>query len=215
MDVLETIASSGLVAVARIERAGEAVDLAATLLEAGLPCIEVTYRTEAAPDAIRRIRESVPEAVVGVGTVLSVAQLDRALDAGAAYVVCPGLKMDVIDRCIELGVPVIPGILTPTELIQALERGLSTVKLFPASAAGGPSYIRALAGPFPMAKFVPTGGIELDNLAGYLSIPSVIAVGGSWMVRPDLLAAGDWASVASLAAAAAQLVRELRAPATA
>jgi 2-dehydro-3-deoxyphosphogluconate aldolase/(4S)-4-hydroxy-2-oxoglutarate aldolase len=211
---LERIAASGLVPVVRIERAPDAPELARTLAAAGLPCIEITFRTDAAADAIRAIRAEVPDVLVGAGTVVSVDQLERALDAGAGFVVSPGLQADVVRACLARSVPILPGVYTPTEIIAALDLGVSVLKLFPASSAGGPAYLKALAGPFPAVRFVPTGGIDLTDLEAYLRVPSVLAVGGSWMVRSELLATRDWAAVGRLAGDATELVRTVRASET-
>jgi len=208
--VLERIAASGLVPVVRIDRAADAPDLARTLAGADLACIEITFRTVAAEDAIRAIRAEVPEVLVGAGTVVTLDQLDRALEAGAGFIVSPGLQADIVRVCQARSVPVVPGVYTPTEILAAVDLGLSVVKLFPASSAGGPAYLRALAGPFPSVSFVPTGGIDQGDLEAYLRVPSVLAVGGSWMVRPELLAARDWATVGRLAAEATALVRSVR-----
>jgi 2-dehydro-3-deoxyphosphogluconate aldolase / (4S)-4-hydroxy-2-oxoglutarate aldolase len=208
----ERIAASGLLPVVRIDRAEDAVELALSLAAAGLPCIEITFRTVAAADAIRAIRVAVPHVLVGAGTIVSLDQLDRALDAGAAFIVSPGLQRGVVEACLGRSVPVLPGVYTPSEVIAGLDLGLSTLKLFPASSAGGPDYLRALAGPFPGVRFIPTGGIGPDDLPAYLGVPSVLAVGGSWMVRPDLLAARDWATVGRLAAEAVAVVRTVRVP---
>jgi len=207
---LERIAASGVLPVVRIERAQDAPALARTLVEAGLACIEITFRSDAAVDAIRAISADVPDALVGAGTVVSVEQLERALAAGATFVVSPGLQPEVVRACLDRNVPILPGVYTPTEVIQAMDLGLSAVKLFPASAAGGPAYLRALAGPFPGMRFVPTGGIDLADLADYLQVPSVLAVGGSWMVRPELIAAGDWPAIARLTREAVAVVAAVR-----
>jgi 2-dehydro-3-deoxyphosphogluconate aldolase/(4S)-4-hydroxy-2-oxoglutarate aldolase len=212
LTVLEQIAASGVVPVVRIERAPDAAELARTLAGADLACIEITFRTDAAVDAIRAIRAGVPEVLVGAGTITTLDQVDRALEAGAAFIVSPGLQADVVRSCLAQSVPVLAGVYTPTEILTAVDLGLSVVKLFPASSAGGPAYLRTLAGPFPAVSFVPTGGIDQDDLEAYLRIPSVLAVGGSWMVRPELLATRDWATVARLAAEATALVRSVRTP---
>jgi 2-dehydro-3-deoxyphosphogluconate aldolase/(4S)-4-hydroxy-2-oxoglutarate aldolase len=193
--------------------AEDAPALARTLSEAGLPCIEITFRSAAAADAIRAIKAEVPEMLVGAGTVVSLAQLDAALAAGAMFVVSPGLQVEVVRASYANGTAVIPGVVTPTEVIGAMDLGLSLVKLFPASSAGGPAYLRALAGPFPAMRFVPTGGIEATDLEAYLQVRSVLAVGGSWMVRPALLLERDWAAVGRLAHEASDVVRTVRAPA--
>lgn len=212
MSVLDQIAASGIVPVVRIERAEDAPTLARMLVGAGIGCIEITFRSDAAVDAIRTIRAEVPEILVGAGTVVSLDQLERALAAGASFVVSPGLQPVVVRACIAADVAVLPGVYTPTELIQAIDLGLSAVKLFPAASAGGPAYLRALAGPFPAMHFVPTGGIEATDLEAYLGVPSVLAVGGSWMVRPALLAGRDWAEVGRLAKEASSVVRTVRRP---
>jgi 2-dehydro-3-deoxyphosphogluconate aldolase/(4S)-4-hydroxy-2-oxoglutarate aldolase len=211
MSVLERIAASGLVPVVRIERADDAPELARTLAAAGLPCLEITFRTDAAGEAIRAVRREVPDVLVGAGTVVSVDQLERALDAGATFVVSPGLQADVVRRCQARAIPILPGVYTPSEIIAAMDLGVSVLKLFPASCAGGPAYLRALAGPFPTIRFMPTGGIDQHDLEAYLRVPSVLAVGGSWMVRPELLSMRDWTSVGRLAGEATSLVRNVRA----
>ena len=210
MSALERIAASGIVPVVRIERAEDAPALARALSDAGLPCIEITFRSEVAAAAIRAIRMEVPGILVGAGTIVSTAQVDTALAAGAMFVVSPGLQVEVVRACQDKGIPVLPGVFTPTEVIGAMDLGLSAVKLFPASSAGGPAYLRALAGPFPAMRFVPTGGIEAADLEEYLGVPSVLAVGGSWMVRPAHLAARDWAEVGRLAREARAAVETVR-----
>ena len=211
MSALERIAASGIVPVVRIERPKDAPGLARTLAGASLPCIEITFRSDAAADAIRAIRAEVPEILVGAGTIVSLAQLETALAAGAMFVVSPGLQVEVVRACQDRGIPVLPGVLTPTEVIQAMDLGVSVVKLFPASSAGGPAYLRALAGPFPAMRFVPTGGIEAADLEAYLGVPAVVAVGGSWMVRPELIAAHDWPAIGRLAQEAVAVVAAVRA----
>ena len=185
MNVLERIAASGVVPVVRIERAEDAPALARVLRDAGLACIEITFRSAAAAESIRAIRTEVPDVLVGAGTVISRAQLDEALAAGAEFIVSPGLQVDVVRACQAGGTPVLPGVFTPTEVIQAMDLGLSVVKLFPASSAGGPAYLRTLGGPFPALRFVPTGGIEAADLG---SVPrGAIGRGGrvaaGWSVR--------------------------------
>ena len=210
MSALERIAESGIVPVLRIERAEDAPALARALSDAGLPCIEVTFRSDVAAAAIRAIRMEVPGILVGAGTIVSTAQVDTAMAAGAMFVVSPGLQVGVVRACQDKGIPVLPGVFTPTEVIGAMDLGLSAVKLFPASSAGGPAYLRALAGPFPTMRFVPTGGIEAADLEEYLGVPSVLAVGGSWMFRPAHLAARDWAEVGRLAREARVAVETVR-----
>ncbi|PKQ31944.1 MAG: keto-deoxy-phosphogluconate aldolase [Actinobacteria bacterium HGW-Actinobacteria-2] len=187
----------------------EAADpLAAALVAGGLPVAEVTFRTPAAADAIRVMAER-GDIMVGAGTVLSARQVDDAVAAGASFVVSPGFSAAVVDRCAELGVPVLPGAVTATEIQAALEAGLSVVKFFPAATSGGPAAIRALAAPFPGLRFVPTGGVAADNLADYLAIPAVVAVGGSWMVARSLISAGAFVEVSRLAREAVELAAAL------
>jgi len=175
--------------------------LADALLVGGLHCVEVTFRTGAAADAIRTMAERT-DLLVGAGTVLTAEQVDRAVAAGARFVVSPGFGLPVVRRCQEVGVPVFPGVATPTEIMMALDAGLETVKFFPAGELGGAAMVKALSAPFRSVRFIPTGGVNTGNLADYLALPSVLAVGGTWMVAPDLLAAGDWAEVTRRAAAA-------------
>jgi 2-dehydro-3-deoxyphosphogluconate aldolase/(4S)-4-hydroxy-2-oxoglutarate aldolase len=156
------------------------------------------------------MRAAQPDLLVGAGTVLSAEQATRAIDAGAQFIVMPGFQSGVVSTSQARDVPVFPGVMTPTEVMLALDAGLTELKFFPAESAGGLAHLRALAGPFPGVLFIPTGGISLSSLAAYLALPNVLAAGGSWMVRPELLAAGDWAAVGALAAEAAAVVRAVR-----
>jgi 2-dehydro-3-deoxyphosphogluconate aldolase/(4S)-4-hydroxy-2-oxoglutarate aldolase len=196
-DVVAVLAGDRLLPVIVLPDAAGAAGLGAALLDGGLRCAEVTLRTDAGLAAIKAMSQQAG-LVVGAGTVLTVGQVEQAVDAGARFVVTPGFSPAVVRRCTELGVPVFPGVATATEIAQALDAGLDTVKFFPAEQAGGPAMIKALAAPFRMVRFIPTGGINEANLASYLALPSVLAVGGTWMVPADLLAAGDWAAVAAL-----------------
>lgn len=211
--VRDRLRDCGVIPVVAIGRSQDAPALAQALSAAGLPCAEITFRTAAAGEAIERIRVSHPDVVVGGGTVLSLDQANRAIDAGAQFIVSPGLQMDVVETGLHRGIPVYPGVMTPTEIIRALDAGLTDLKFFPAESSGGTAHLRALAAPFPMVRFIPTGGIGPTNLAEYLAETSVLAVGGSWMVRPELLEAGDWAAVHLLAAEAVGIVRAVRGPA--
>jgi 2-dehydro-3-deoxyphosphogluconate aldolase/(4S)-4-hydroxy-2-oxoglutarate aldolase len=201
-DALDLIAASRIVPVVVLEDAAGAEPLAAALRDGGLPGIEVTFRTEAAAASIAAMTKYDPELFVGAGTVLTVEQADRAVEAGARFVVTPGFGPAVVKRCQDLGVPVFPGVATPTEIQMALDAGLSTVKFFPAEPLGGVPMLKALAAPFRSVRFIPTGGVNAANVASYLALPSVVAVGGTWMVAPDLLAAGDWAEVTARSRAA-------------
>jgi 2-dehydro-3-deoxyphosphogluconate aldolase/(4S)-4-hydroxy-2-oxoglutarate aldolase len=171
-------------------------DLGAALVAGGLPIAEVTFRTEGAATVLRRLAQR-GDLTVGAGTVITAAQVDQAYEAGAKFVVSPGLSSAVVRRCQALNLPVIPGVSTATEIIAALDLGLDTVKFFPAEASGGLPTVKALSAAFPQVKFVPTGGITAQSAPAYLAHPAVAAVGGSWMVAPDLLAAKKWDEVAS------------------
>ena len=204
-DILERLAAHRLVPVVVIDDASHADALAQGLVDGGLPVAEVTFRTAAAADAIRAIAAR-GDVLVGAGTVLTPAQVDDAVAAGASYVVSPGTSRAVVERCQEHGILALPGAVTATEVQAALELGLTTVKFFPAGTSGGAKAVAALAAPFGDIGFVPTGGIGPSNLAEYLALPSVRAVGGSWMVPRDLIRAGDLDAVRDLTAEAVSLV---------
>ncbi len=201
MNVLDELCSRRVVPVVVIDELDTALPLARALVEGGLPVAEVTFRTAVAAVAMRLIADET-DLLVGAGTVVRPEQVDLAVDAGARFVVTPGFSPAVADRCAELGIPVVPGVATATEVIAALEHGLDLLKLFPAEASGGIPLLRALRGPFPDVRFVPTGGVSAANAADYLAVPSVAAVGGSWMVAPVLIRAGDFAAVTRLTAEA-------------
>ncbi len=200
----EFLGGHRIVPVVVLDDPARADALSAALVEGGLPVAEATFRTPGAAAVLRRLAER-DDLVVGAGTVLTVRQVDEALDAGAGFVVSPGLSAAVVRRCQEAGVPVVPGVATPSEVMQALDLGLDTVKFFPAEANGGLPTIKALAAAFPQVRFMPTGGITLDSAPSYLAHPAVAAVGGSWMVAPDLLAESRWDEVAARCAAATRL----------
>ena len=204
-DILERLAAHRLVPVVVIDDASHADALAQALVDGGLPVAEVTFRTAAAADSIRAIAAR-GDVLVGAGTVLTPAQVDQAVAAGASYVVSPGTSRAVVERCQEHGILALPGAVTATEVQAALELGLTTVKFFPAGTSGGAKAVAALAAPFGDVGFVPTGGIGPGNLAEYLALPSVRAVGGSWMVPRDLIRAGDLDAVRDLTAQAVSLV---------
>ncbi|MER5766717.1 bifunctional 4-hydroxy-2-oxoglutarate aldolase/2-dehydro-3-deoxy-phosphogluconate aldolase [Streptomyces sp. NPDC001985] len=194
-----------VVPVVVIEDAEDAVPLARALVAGGLPAIEVTLRTPAALEAIRAIAADVPEAVVGAGTVLTPAQVDTAVDAGARFLVSPGWTDRLLDAMKGSGQAFLPGVSTTSEVVALLERGVSELKFFPAEAAGGTPYLKSLSGPLPQARFCPTGGISLASAPAYLALPNVGCVGGTWMLPADALAAKDWGRVRALAAEAAGL----------
>ena len=209
-DVVRRIRAAGIVPVIKLEHAEDARPLGKALLEGGLPVAEVTFRTAAAAGAIRLLREEYPALLVGAGTVLTPAQVDAAIAAGAAFAVTPGFNPRVVDHCLAKNLPVVPGVNSPSQVEQGLERGLSLLKFFPAEASGGVKMLKALHGPYAEVSFLPTGGVEPANLASYLALPYVAAVGGSWMVKEDLLASGRHAEVATLCAEAVRLVASLR-----
>lgn len=190
-----------LIPVVVLDRVEDAWPLGQALKAGGLPCAEVTLRTAAAEEAIRELAKD-PDMLVGAGTVVTAEQVDLAVAAGACFVVSPGFSAAVVRRCLALGVPVLPGVATATEVMMALDAGLDAVKFFPAESSGGVAALRALTAPFSSMRFVPTGGVTAATLAGYLGVPRVLAVGGSWMVAPALLAAGDFAEVTRLTAEA-------------
>ncbi|WP_432519197.1 bifunctional 4-hydroxy-2-oxoglutarate aldolase/2-dehydro-3-deoxy-phosphogluconate aldolase [Kineococcus sp. SYSU DK006] len=204
VDVLDRVTAARLVPVVVLDDAAAAGPLADALVAGGLPVAEVTFRTPAAADAVRAMADH-GGVLVGAGTVLTPAQVDRAVAAGAAFVVSPGLDRAVVERCREHGVAVLPGAVTATEVQAALALGLSTVKFFPAATSGGPAAVRALSAPFADVRFVPTGGIGPDDLGRWLEVPSVLAVGGSWMVPRERIAAGDFDAVRELTARAVVL----------
>lgn len=203
----DVLALAPVVPVVVIEDAAHAVPLAQALLRGGLPVIEVTLRTAAGLDAIRRIAEEVPDMVVGAGTVLTPEQSAQSVAAGSRFLVTPGASPRLLDAVLEAGVPVLAGAGTLTEMLTLAEHGLTAMKFFPAEASGGRAYLKAVAGPCPHLRFCPTGGITEATAADYLSLPNVGCVGGSWLTPADALAHGDWARVESLAAKAAALRR--------
>lgn len=196
-----------LIPVVVLDEVGQAEGLADALVSGGLPVAEVTFRTPAAPEAIAVMRQH-EDLLVGAGTVLNIEQADRAISAGAQFVVSPGLDPAVVKHCQSLEVPVLPGAVTATEVQQALALGLSTVKFFPAETSGGARAIGALAAPFGQVSFVPTGGVGPKNLADYLALDCVAAVGGSWMVPRNLIAAGDFDAICALVKEAVALTSQ-------
>ena len=210
MDIIETLKGAGIIPVIVIEDEAKAVPLAKALVDGGLPVLEVTFRTKAAAGAIAAIRREVPAAVVGAGTLLTVEQVRAAAAAGAVFGVAPGFDPAIVSCAQGLGMPMIPGIATASELSQALTAGVPMVKFFPAEAAGGVKMIKNLLGAFRFTgvKFMPTGGINPANVRDYLAVPEIVACGGTWIVPKDALAANDWAAIGRLAAEAAAIVRE-------
>ncbi len=194
-----------VVPVVVIEELAHAVPVARALVAGGLPVIELTLRTPVALDAIRAIADEVPEITVGAGTIVTPGQAKLALDAGAQFLVSPGLTPALLDAMVETGLPFLPGTATVSEVLSVLEAGFTEMKFFPAEASGGVAFLKSLAAPVPAARFCPTGGISAASAASYLSLANVGCVGGSWLTPADALASGDWARVAELARVAAAL----------
>lgn len=202
--VLEQISKIGIVPVVKIDRAEDALPLAKALCAGGLPCAEVTFRTDAAAEAIKIMTAGFPDMCVGAGTVLNAEQVDAAVEAGARFIVSPGLNPGTVKYCIEKNVPITPGTSSPSDIEQAIELGLEVVKFFPAEQSGGLAKIKAMAAPYVNMKFMPTGGINAKNLTSYLDFNKVIACGGSWMVPGDLINAGEWDKIEQLTREAVQ-----------
>jgi len=187
--ILQQLGLLGIVPVVTIEDAGNAEPLAQVLIDGGLPCAEVTFRTSAAQESMKRMAKAFPSMLLGAGTVLTVEQVKRAVDSGGQFVVSPGLDRTVVEYCVRNGITVTPGVITPTEIQVALELGLDVVKFFPAEASGGLAYLKAVSAPYRQVWFIPTGGIDESNVVQYLKSSRVLACGGSWMVRADLISA--------------------------
>lgn len=204
IDLVSVLERHRLLPVLVLDDADAAAPVGAALVEAGLPLAEVTLRTPEALAAIERMA-AVPGVVVGAGTVLSPGQVDAVAAAGARFVVSPGLHLPVLERCAELDLPCLPGVATPSDVMAAMAAGLGAVKLFPADLLGGAAAVRTLSMPFPTMRFVPTGGIDADVAPGYLALPSVLAVGGSWMVPRDLVRTGGFAEIRTTVAAATRM----------
>lgn len=205
MDFERMLRETRVIPVVEIPRVEDAVPLARTLADSGLACAEITFRTAAAGAAIAAISEALPGFTVGAGTILSVPQAEEAVAAGASFLVCPGFDDAVVGFACDAGVPVLPGVCTPSEIMYALARGVDVLKFFPAEAAGGLDYLKAVAAPFGAVRFVPTGGIGPANCESYLRHPQVLACGGSWMVKRQAIADGDFATIGRLTAEAVAL----------
>lgn len=209
-DVLKKIQEIGIVPVVVLEDAKDAAPLAKALCDGGLPCAEVTFRTDAAEESIRIMAEQFPNMLVGAGTVLTTEQVDRAVAAGAKFIVSPGFNPKVVKYCVEKGILITPGTCTPSEVEQAIEHGLEVVKFFPAEQAGGLAMIKAMAAPYAKMMFMPTGGISPSNVRDYLGFKNILACGGSWMVKGDLVKSGNFAKITELSKEAVEIVKEIR-----
>jgi len=209
-EIVARVSEMGVVPVIELGSVEQAKLLLDALCAGGLPCAEITLRTPAGIEAIPLLRRSHPSALIGAGTVRSADDARRAIEAGAQFVVSPGTDLEVMAICAEYATPAFPGACTPTEIGTATKAGAALVKFFPAGVLGGVNFLKALAGPFPEVRFVPTGGVSPENLADYLSLPSVAACGGTWLAKPALLAAGRYDEIEGLARQAAQIVAKAR-----
>ncbi len=208
-NVLEEIGLLRIIPIVAIQNAKDAGPLADALIKGGLPCAEITFRTEAALDAIRAVAEK-RDMLVGAGTVLKIDQVKAAVDAGVRFIVTPGFNSKVVEYCVKNEIPVTPGVCTPTDIEMAMDFGLTVVKYFPAEAFGGLKTIKALSGPYHMMRFIPTGGVNIHNLREYLDFPKVFACGGSWMVKSDLISAAKFTEITELTAEALNVAAQAR-----
>jgi len=197
-ETLEKIGELGIVPVVKIEKAEDALPLGRALIEGDLPITEITFRTSAAEESIKTLTRELPNLLVGAGTVLTIEQAKKAVSAGAKFIVSPGFNPRVVDYCIENSIPITPGINNPTQIEMALERGIEVVKYFPAEASGGLPLLKSMSAPYTGIKFIPTGGINQNNLCSYLSDNKVLACGGSWMVKPELISSGNFDEITRL-----------------
>lgn len=208
--IIEQLGGYGIVPVVVLNDAKKALPLAKALCDGGLPCAEVTFRTDAAEESIRIMSREFPDMLIGAGTVLSTEQVDRAVAAGAKFIVSPGLNPKVVTYCQEKNIPIVPGVVTPTEMEQAMELGLKIVKFFPAEPSGGLAMIKAVAAPYTMLKFMPTGGINAKNVRDYLAYDKILACGGSWMVKGSLIDEDRFDEIEAMCREAVEIVKEVR-----
>ncbi len=205
-EVLQQIGAFGVVPVVKLDRVEDAVPLAKALVDGGLPLAEVTFRTDAAEASIKAMSEAYPEMLIGAGTVLTTDQVDRAVNAGAKFIVSPGLNPKIVSYCISKNIPITPGCSNPSDIEAAIELGLDVVKFFPAEACGGLAAIKAMSAPYGGIKFMPTGGINENNIGSYLAFNKILACGGSWMVKDSLVKEGNFAEITRMTRAAVQKV---------
>lgn len=207
---MEQVAACGIVPVVVLNKVEDAIPTAKALLAGGINVMEITFRTAAAPDCIAKVAAEMPEIIVGAGTVVNVEQLRQAVEAGAKFIVCPGSDEEIIKEAAKLDVPVVPGVVTPSEIMIGLKLGVKVFKFFPAEAFGGLKTIKNLCGPFPQISFVPTGGISQANAEEYLKNPKIRAIGGSWMVTAAMVEAGQFDEITAKSKAATDLVKQIR-----
>jgi len=209
-DIIQILEHLGVVPVIKLDNPESAVQLGKALIDGKLPVAEVTFRTASAADSIKRLRKELPDLLVGAGTVLTLEQAEAAVEAGAHFAVTPGFNPRIVDFFMARGIPVIPGVNSPTQVEMGLERGLQLLKFFPAEASGGTRMLKALYGPYAEVKFVPTGGIDSGNIVDYLRLPNVIACGGSWMVKEEHIKQGRFADIAMACRLAVELAASCR-----
>lgn len=207
IDIIKKIEELKLIPVAIIENPANALPLAQALIEAGLPLIEITFRTEAAEQSISILSKNFPNLLVGAGTVLKIHQVKQAINTGAQFIVTPGFNPKIVDYCLNHKITIIPGVNTPTMVEWALDRGLNVVKFFPANLSGGINMLKSLAGPYPEMRFIPTGGVNNDSLINYLKLSNVLACGGSWIVKKDLISSGRFEEIKKLTENALLLIK--------
>lgn len=210
MDIFDKLGEVGIVPVVALDDAKDAIPLGEALQRGGLACAEITFRTAAAEEAIRLMTKAFPDMIIGAGTVLTTEQVDRAVAAGAQFIVAPGCNPRIVRYCVERNIPMAPGVATASEIEQALECGVKKVKFFPAEANGGLAMIKALAAPYVDVTFMPTGGLNRDNVKAYLSYERVFACGGSWMVKKNLISEGRFDEIEQMAKEAAEIVKQIR-----
>lgn len=210
VNVIGELEKNGVLPVVILENSENATNVARALSEAGISCVEITFRTDAAEESIRNITKEYPEMLVGAGTILSIEQVKQAVEAGAKFVVSPGFNPKVVEYCLKEDIPIIPGVCTPTEIEMALRHGINVLKFFPAEAVGGIKYIKAISAPYSQVRFLPTGGINEVNLCDYLSFEKVVACGGSWMVKQELIKNSDYEEIKKITMLAVETVNSVR-----
>lgn len=208
-EIKKRVAELKLVPVAVINKVEDALPLAKALMDAGLPLIEVTFRTEAAKEAIKKIHEAYPNMLLGAGTVLTIQQVKDAIEVGCEFIVTPGFNPTVVDYCVENDILIVPGLNAPTFIEWALERGITLTKFYPAGASGGAKFIKLMSGPYPMMKFMPTGGVNDETMLKYLKLSNVSATGGSWIVKKDLISSGKFDEIREKTKHALELLKTL------
>lgn len=209
MTILEKMGEWKIIPVVKLERSEDAVNLGESLSAGGLPVAEITFRTDAAEESIKLLTAHLPEITVGAGTVLTVDNVKKAVDAGVKFIVTPGFNLKVVDYCIQNNIPITPGVNSPTQVEMGLDRGLTVLKFFPAEVSGGVAMLKAFAGPYGGVKFVPTGGINAGNLPDYLALKNVLAIGGSWIVKSDLISSGNFEKIQRLVEGAVDIAAKV------